>query len=571
MIRQVVYVFIPLLVVPMLMVQTVSAQTSANEHFSMYQESQKLYSEARYTEAAEVLDLLVRRSPEDSSLWFLLARALDRTDHNQEAIKAYRTAFDIGYRYDGWIPYRIAQLYGKLTKMNPTLKDSAYVWLETALRAGYGNRPGIANEDAFRGMRGTTRFADITGHPSAGLGRDDGWRFDIDYLVEEARRMHSHPNGTAHSPSFAAAAESLKTSIPELSNNQILAELSRLVTMLGDGHTGIYGPDSNSPLTFGGKNLPVLFYAFADGLYIVDAAPEYRQWVGSRVSAFGPLSVDEVLSLLPTYVHHDNPITPLWLGVHFTLRQLGMLMAFGATDDPSHITLTLNDKYGGEHKVGIKGGNYEFRRKLRAPQSQTEVPRWLRRVDRNYWLDTLPDIDAIYWQFNQVRDIDGGPTIAQFADTLRNVLESADARTLIVDVRHNNGGNNGLVKPLLQTLVWWEQDKTGRRIYVITGRNTFSAAQNFITRVERLTDAIFVGEPSSSSPNFSGEETNLLLPYSRVRGSISNRYWQDSDPDDVRPWIFPAVPVELTSNDYFSGRDTVMEAIQKIIDTEHKQ
>ena len=31
---------------------------------------------------------------------------------------------------------------------------------------------------------------------------------------------------------------------------------------------------------------------------------------------------------------------------------------------------------------------------------------------------------------------------------------------------------------------------------------------------------------------------------SRVRGSLSNRYWQDSDPWDDRPWIAPDLPVD---------------------------
>lgn len=149
---------------------------------------------------------------------------------------------------------------------------------------------------------------------------------------------------------------------------------------------------------------------------------------------------------------------------------------------------------------------------------------------------------------------------------VRRVLVRSDASVLVVDVRHNNGGNNSLVRPLIRTLVWWEMQDPGHRVFVVTGRGTFSAAQNFINRVERMTNATFVGEPSSSSPNFVGEETNLTLPWSRVRGSISTQYWQDSNPDDTRPFIWPAVPVGMTSRDYFEGRDPALEAIWRITD-----
>jgi len=130
-----------------------------------------------------------------------------------------------------------------------------------------------------------------------------------------------------------------------------------------------------------------------------------------------------------------------------------------------------------------------------------------------------------------------------------------------VDVRHNNGGNNTLVRPLVRTMIEYEMRSPEHRIYVLMGRNTFSAAQNFINRVERWTDATFVGEPSSSSPNFVGEENEIVLPFSRVHGSLSNRYWQDSDPWDDRPWIEPDIPVVLSAEQYLAGVDPVLERV----------
>lgn len=56
----------------------------------------------------------------------------------------------------------------------------------------------------------------------------------------------------------------------------------------------------------------------------------------------------------------------------------------------------------------------------------------------------------------------------------------------------------------------------------------------------------------------------MLLPYSRVRGSISTLYWQDSDPDDRRRWIAPHLPVTLSAADYFANRDPVLDAVLAI-------
>lgn len=540
--------------------QRTESVARAVAYYETYEAADSLYDAGHYAEAADALEALTSEYPDDPSVWFSLARARDRLGERRDAIGAYRVAFDLGYQYGAWIPYRIAQLYGLSGAV-----DSAFVWLGHAMDARWDDRPGIARDEAFATLRGDPRFRRVVGGLPHDLSRDEGWRFDIHYLVEEARRMHVGPGDPAFSAEFDSAAAVLKAAVPDLSNDEIVVGLQRLMTLLGDGHTGIYGPGDESALEFDHLALPVLFYAFDDGLYIVDAVGDARRWIGHRVTAFGPRPTAAVLRELPSYVHHDNAMTPLWLGVRFTLRRLPVLAEMGATDDLRSVPLVLEDRSSTRRRVVLKGGEFDFRRKLRPPQDQNSAPRWLRHVDRNYWLDSIPEAGALYWQFNQVRNVDGGPSIAEFADTLRASLETTGVRTLVVDVRHNNGGNNGLLDPLLRTLVWWEQDEPGRRIFVITGRNTFSAAQNFINRVERWTDAVFVGEPSSSRPNFAGEETSLVLPYSGVRGSISNRYWQDSAPDDVRPWIAPQVPVTLSSDDYFAGLDPALEAILAIV------
>ena len=133
-------------------------------------------------------------------------------------------------------------------------------------------------------------------------------------------------------------------------------------------------------------------------------------------------------------------------------------------------------------------------------------------------------------------------------------------------IASRNGWPVSTTHSIVGAIVGFEQSSPENRIFVITGRNTFSAAQNFINRVERLTNATFVGEPSSSSPNFVGEETDLLLPWSRLRGSISTRYWQDSDPWDERPWIAPDLAVELTVEQYLEGVDPVLERVLQEIE-----
>ena len=133
---------------------------------------------------------------------------------------------------------------------------------------------------------------------------------------------------------------------------------------------------------------------------------------------------------------------------------------------------------------------------------------------------------------------------------------------LVVDVRHNNGGNADLLSPLVTTLKSFEVKHPAAKLVVVTGRNTFSAAQIFISQVNRTTKAAFAGEMSSSKPNFVGEENEVVLPWSKAIGSISNRY-HESIPGDRREGIAPELKVEVSSADYFGNRDPVLDAVRR--------
>ena len=132
-------------------------------------------------------------------------------------------------------------------------------------------------------------------------------------------------------------------------------------------------------------------------------------------------------------------------------------------------------------------------------------------------------------------------------------------------MRHNGGGNNFLNKPLVHGLIKCEKINRRGHLFVITGRRTFSAAMNGAVDIERNTEAIFVGEPTGSSPNFIGESTPITLPISRVRLTCSSIFWQSSTALDQRTWIPPDIVAELSSNDYRHNRDPAMNAILSYI------
>jgi C-terminal processing protease CtpA/Prc len=126
---------------------------------------------------------------------------------------------------------------------------------------------------------------------------------------------------------------------------------------------------------------------------------------------------------------------------------------------------------------------------------------------------------------------------------------------VILDLRHNPGGNNYTYAPLLETL-----RRLPRRVQllVLVGRTTFSAAQNLTADLERLARPRFIGEPTGGSPNLYGDPSTRQLPATGWNTHVATIYWQKSRPDDRRIALEPHVRVRYTAADFFAGRDPVL-------------
>jgi hypothetical protein len=188
------------------------------------------------------------------------------------------------------------------------------------------------------------------------------------------------------------------------------------------------------------------------------------------------------------------------------------------------------------------------------------APLYLRNCDTPYWFEYLPQDAVVYFQFNAVCDQVPEP-ITAFCRRLFAFIDGHQVSKLIIDLRWNGGGDTALVRPLLHHLIGCTRINQRGCLYVIIGRGTFSAAQNAATMIERETDAIFVGEPTGSRPNFVGEVALFTLPFSKTRVNVSDVYWQTSWPEDDRPWIAPDLYAPPSFKTFSRNRDPAMEAI----------
>ena len=214
----------------------------------------------------------------------------------------------------------------------------------------------------------------------------------------------------------------------------------------------------------------------------------------------------------------------------------------------------------------ISPNDTSFSWRLAAPVGtpREQRPMWLEDTRNNFWERRLPDMKALYIQFNAVQH-KSEQSIGEYAEKIVSGLQKKPVRNLILDLRHNGGGNNFLIWPLVRLVAFHEMSDPSNKTFVITSRATFSACQDFVNFLDRSSRAVFVGEPSGSRPNFTGESSEVRLPYSGLQMSISSRYWQDSWPEDRRKWVAVPMPAPLSSKDYFANEDPVMSALEEIL------
>ena len=277
-----------------------------------------------------------------------------------------------------------------------------------------------------------------TPSPAPSLDRVVGWRADIDGLLAARESTHPDPwHGMARAD-WVAAADAVKARIPDMNDDQALVELVRLAAMPGwkgrDGHTGIFLTPGS-----GIHPYPLRFWRFSDGLVITAAQAPYEDLVGSRVTAIGGHPIDEVLRLVEPLSPRDNPSTllayaPRYAGVSELLAGLGVIDDAG----PATFSLVGPGRQGARRhrRAGQRRGGRRLARRAAAPPAADQ-----RAVAPRPGQGTVVVLPAesrtLFVQYNAVE-----AGINGIADEILARAKEDDVARVVVDLRHNGGGDN---------------------------------------------------------------------------------------------------------------------------------
>ena len=523
----------------------------ALEYYALVQKFSQAIGEGRWEEAADAGSKALEISQVDGDLWMQYGNALSRLNKHEQAITAFKKSLELGAfanKHRAVASFSIASASAKLGN-----KDDALKWLNEAFNAGHRDIRVFRNTE-FELLKGYGNYDDLAANKDvSGLSRNDGLAYDLWFLDRELRRIHFDPYMATNKATLDREFAAIQAAIPSLTDDEFYVRCRRYVAMVGDGHTALRMGDWTSPDT---RQLPVRFIKLTDGVFVNGATDQFKSLVGARLVSISGTSVDAAWSKMAELVSRDNIYddaaqVPAMLGFASLLKGTGLVGG-------DAVKLSLRQKDGTTSMVELP---------LAPPaqvamvwQSFNPVPLYLRNTEKPYWFTYIEEERTVYLQYNSVRNDPTEPMTA-FMDRVFKETEGKPVEKFVIDVRFNGGGNSFLNSAIQRPVMRNPAINTRGKLFIITGRNTFSAAQNFTTDFMRESEAIFVGEPTGSRPNFVGETNPVVLPFTKMRMTVSDLYWQRSWPMDHRMWIPPDIPTETSWALYFAGRDPALEAV----------
>jgi len=394
------------------------------------------------------------------------------------------------------------------------------------------------------------------------------WREDLALLRTEMPARHANLFHSMTRAQFDSALQAIDRALPSLARHQVIVELEKLDALVGDGHSNV-SPWRDSTAQF--HELPIALYWFEDGLFVRAATVSQKALVGSRVVGIGGVPVDQAIARVRPLISRDNEMgVRAWAPILLTMPEV--LHSVGLSADPARATFSLDAGRGRRDVTLTPAGLFPMltgetdltwakRPGWMDARDPAPDPLWLSDPTNKYWYRLLPEPRALYCQINAIQQ-KPGDSLRAFMARAVHAADSARAERFILDLRLNGGGDGSWNRDILRSLIKSRYDEPGR-LFVITGRRTWSAAQMLLNELENWSDAIFVGEPSASRGNVYGDSKKIVLPNSHLTVRVSSLYWQQSDPRDTRPYIEVGVPAAMTFADYAAGRDPALEAAER--------
>ena len=411
-------------------------------------------------------------------------------------------------------------------------------------RNAYGRQLGsFFTNDSFEGL-GTLPMTFIRAPYIESVSGGAKAQASIPQIVADTLRAnHPAPYTNITKEAFDAQAEALTQNWDELEEQgEAGFAMCRWVASLKDEHTQLFDGAWYNVRT------PYVVMA-VEGKYVIVQGQECaKPYLGWTIAAVGDMPIEEVETALSAYISFETE------GCRRTqtarnLRMLALLREIGATDSMDAVEVTLENPLDGETQTVVFESLTEY-----AYGTSTILPLADTLLQRGTYRATLAEEGTLFIQYNECTNDENMP-MKDFAAALDAQLTSAPEK-IIVDLRHNGGGNSSVIQPLIQLLQKYEEQ--GSRLFALIGAGTFSSA---VMNAEDLREigATLVGETTGGTIGFG--ELNAVNLKDMLYLMYSTKDFANGAPH--KP-VEPDILIPQTLSDFEKGVDTAVQAVLEL-------
>jgi len=410
----------------------------------------------------------------------------------------------------------------------------------------------------------------VGGSACAGEVKPEKWQKDLRELQRQLIERHVDPFHTVSREEFAAAVDDLEARIPDLTQPEILVGFAQLVAKIGDGHTSFYAGNQKKKWF---HIYPIILWSFSDGMYVIATSPEHTELFGKRLVAIDDTPIEEASRRVATTIGADNTMEYVYT-VPFELRRPEMLHVLGIAASAEraeyHFEGGLRKTFQPMTVKAYRDLDYRTANALyegQAPPSARPeflfaTPLVLEHLQERkyYWFTWLAEERTLFLQYNVCWDQKDRPPFAEVVDELFRAMDERPVERLVIDLRHNSGGEPKIAEPLIEGLAQRSEFTDEGRLFVLAGRRTFSAALTNAAQLRSRAGARIVGEAPRGKPNSPSEGRDIDLKRTKIWLTVSTQF-VERDPALGDAEFLP-VDVEATvSFDQFRrAQDPVLDA-----------
>jgi hypothetical protein len=373
------------------------------------------------------------------------------------------------------------------------------------------------------------------------------WIEDINFIKQELPARHVNLFTNMSQQEFDIEIESLIEKTPQLDENEIICELMKIFSKIGDSHTGIHNGMNMSKFNIA----PIKYEVYDDGIYIVEIIESGRDYLKQKVAAIDNVPINKVYEKISTVLPHENDYF-LKSAIPDFLRLYEILDALEITSSKNSYQLTL----GNGETFQVRGNAYGHTNFISC-YSTENTPFYLQNNEDNYWYRII-DGNIVYLQYNQCVEM-GEISFKEFSQQMFAELNSKQIDKFIIDIRLNSGGSSLIIAPLIEELQ--KHNELQDKIYCCIGDKTASSGLINAFQLQNDLGAILIGEPTGGKPNHFGEVREFSLPNTKLIVRYSTKYFELQSGNDNES-LEPDYYVENNSYDSFNGIDPCVEFVR---------